>query len=95
VVPLANPKPEEVRFRVEIGRFGLARRVGIARNVAPKSVKIDTLTLFHPKIASVGLRLRKWAVRSGFSHHFPQILSGTTGVEGRVMMIDFTVRGHL
>jgi hypothetical protein len=37
VVPLANPKPEKVRFRVEIGRFGLARRVEIAPNVAPKS----------------------------------------------------------
>jgi hypothetical protein len=29
VVPLANPKPEKVRFRVEIGRFGLARQVEI------------------------------------------------------------------
>jgi hypothetical protein len=55
VVLLANPKPEKVRFRVEIGRFGLARRVEIvAPNVAPKSVKIDTFTLFAPKSPQTG-----------------------------------------
>jgi hypothetical protein len=58
------------------GVLGADRTSGsVSQSETRKSVKIDTFTLF----ASFGLRLRKWAVRSGFSHHFPKILSGTTG----------------
>jgi hypothetical protein len=68
--------------RLRATRTCARRRRAINPNPVP-CWHAHALTHTRTPADAVGLRLRKWAVRSGFSHHFPKIISGTTDTHAR------------